>query len=163
MSAKRFVKRSGRALVQKSPGTAPRWAHRAAAVQGSKLAITVRAASHELGLSAAGFLLAGSPCERRRNHHTNFCGEPRDLVCAGAVGVTCQLQEDERCKEGPSRRLSAELWLSRGWRITAGPPPADSRCITDSTDSPSSERGNETTSLQQYHLRRPTVERRHTT
>lgn len=26
----------------------------------------------------------------RRNQHTNFCGEPRVLVHAGAVGVFCQ-------------------------------------------------------------------------
>lgn len=73
---------------------------RAAAVQGSNLAITVRAASHELGLSAAVFLLAGSPCERRRNHHTNFCGEPRDLVRAGVVGVTCQIERTNAARKG---------------------------------------------------------------
>jgi hypothetical protein len=61
-------------------------------VQGSNLAITVRGASKDRGLSAAVFLLGGSPFESRRNHHTNFCGESKAkvLVRTGAVGESCQ-------------------------------------------------------------------------
>jgi hypothetical protein len=65
-----------------------RWA--GATAQGSNLAITVRVASKDRGLSAAVFLLVGSPVERRRNHHTNFCGEPKVLVRTGAMGESCQ-------------------------------------------------------------------------
>jgi hypothetical protein len=68
-----------------------RWAGATALeVQGSNLAITARGASKDRGLSAAVFLLGGSPFERRRNHHTNFCGEPKVLVRTGAVGRSCQ-------------------------------------------------------------------------